>query len=248
MNIRGFSITLAALTLPSVILAAEPNGPTGQQVLERYDQLFARNNIQWEIAMTAHREDGSAHTYVLTNLHGTERDLLRSFFTSPPAAKGQEVLRSGDNLWVYMPNLKRTLRIGSRDDFMGGDFTNADVYRVHYSEDYTASTPKQAERADEYVTDLKSRTPNSAYDALRLWVRKSDLTPVRAQYFGTSGKLIRSSEFLNYTEFAKGYSRPAKVVIKNEIVRDRYSELVFRSVKVDVNAPPSKFLVTNLGR
>ena len=47
------------------------------------------------------------------------------------------MLRNGDNLWVYIPNLKRATRVALRDSFQGGDFNNADVLRVNYEADYT---------------------------------------------------------------------------------------------------------------
>ena len=65
------------------------------------------------------------------------------------------MLRNGDNMWLYMPNLKRAVRVASRDSFMGGDFNNADVLRVNYTADYTATLAEESK--DAYVLELKAK-------------------------------------------------------------------------------------------
>jgi outer membrane lipoprotein-sorting protein len=176
-----------------------------------------------------------------------EDDKSRIWFKSPASVKGQEILRVGDNLWVYLPNLKRATRVANRDNFQGGDFNNADVLRVNYSKDYTAKLVP-SEVADTWALELKAKSAETAYDSIKLWLRKPDGLPVKGQYFGTSGQMLRSAEFSEYAEFEKGYTRPAKVVMRNELVKNRRSELVVKSLKRGVDAPPQRFTQSDLGR
>ncbi|MHB8878719.1 MAG: outer membrane lipoprotein-sorting protein, partial [Myxococcaceae bacterium] len=177
----------------------------------------------------------------------SENDKFRIWFNEPAAVKGQEMLRSGENLWVYLPNLKRATRVANRDSFQGGDFNNADVLRVNYAADYTGKV-SPSEVPDTWLVELKAKNPNTSYDAIKLWVRKPDFMPVKGQYFGTSGQMIRSAEFSDVRELDKGYTRPAKVVMRNELVKARYSTLEMRSMKLNVEAPPQRFTQTDLGR
>ena len=174
-------------------------------------------------------------------------DKFRVFFKEPASVKGQEILRLGDNMWVYLPNLKRATRIANRESFQGGDFNNADVLRVNYSKDYSGELLKP-EAPDTYLVKLKAKSPETAYDVIQLTVRKADLMPVKGQYFGTSGKMIRSAEFSDYKEFSKGFTRPAKVVMHNELVPARSSSMVLRMMNFDVDAPPQRFTQTDLGK
>ncbi len=57
---------------------------------------------------------------------------------------------------------------------------------------------------DTYCLELKAKSAETSYDAIKLWVRKSDLQPVKGQYFGTSGQMIRSAEFSDYKELRQG--------------------------------------------
>jgi len=238
-------LPLAVMTL--LVTAPAPAGePTAQELLARYDAVMGPPSFESESEMTAYREDGTSRTYAMKMLRG-EEDRFRVWFKEPASARGQEMLRSGDNMWVYLPSLKRATRIANRDSFQGGDFNNADVMRVNYTKDY-ACTRVPSEVPDTYALELKAKTPETAYDAIKLWVRKSDGMPVRGEYYGTSGQMLRSAEFTGYTQFEKGYTRPARVVMRNELVKARRSELVIHSMHLRVEAPPQRFTQVDLGR
>jgi outer membrane lipoprotein-sorting protein len=235
---------LAVLMLGAVpALAAEP---TPEELLRRYDEAMGPRTFEAESQMTAWREDGGSRTYELRMLKG-EDDKSRIWFKSPANVKGQEILRVGDNLWVYLPNLKRAMRVANRDNFQGGDFNNADILRVSYSKDYTAKQVP-SDVPDTWALELKAKSPETAYDAIKLWLRKPDGLPVKGQYFGTSGQMLRSAEFSDFIELEKGYTRPVKVVMRNELVKNRRSELVVKSLKRGVDAPPQRFTQSDLGR
>ncbi|MDQ3266480.1 MAG: outer membrane lipoprotein-sorting protein [Myxococcota bacterium] len=226
--------------------AAVAAEPSAGELLKKYDQIMGPATFEAQTQMTSTRDDGSQRTYVMRMLKG-EGDKVRIWFQEPSAVKGQEMLRVGDNLWVYLPNLKRATRLANRDSFQGGDFNNADVLRVNYTADYTARLAPSAQ-PDAYLLELKAKHPETAYDAIKLWVRKSDQQPLRGEYFGTSGQMLRSAEFKEHTEFAKGFTRPALVVMQNQLIKSRRSELRTRTLKLEVNAPAQRFTQADLGR
>jgi outer membrane lipoprotein-sorting protein len=245
MNMTRFTRWSTLVVCLSGLLASAAE-PTPEEILKKYDAVMGPTTFETESSMTATREDGSTRTYVMRMLRGPE-DKFRIWFKEPSSVKGQEILRVGDNSWVYLPNLKRATRIANRDSFQGGDFNNADVLRVNYTADYT---PKMvpSEIPETYLLDLKAKTGNSSYDAIKLWVRQSDFLPVKAQYFGTSGQMLRSAEFSGYVEFEKGYTRPAKIVMRNELVKARQSIMETKKLVRNVDSPPQRFTQADLGR
>lgn len=237
-------LALAVMMLVAVpALAADP---TPEELLKKYDAVMGPRTFESESSMTAWREDGTSRTYVMRFLK-SEDDKFRIWFREPASVKGQEMLRVGDNVWAYLPNLKRATRIANRDSFQGGDFNNADVLRVNYTRDYSAKLVP-SDVPDTYALELKAKSPDTAYDAIKLWVRKVDGMPVKGQYFGTSGQMLRSAEFTDFTEFDKGYSRPAKVVMRNEVTKSRRSEMVMKSLKLNVDTPAQRFTQSDLGK
>lgn len=240
---------LIVAPLAAALLAAGPAfaaDPTVEEILKKYDAIMGPPVYEAVQEMTSTREDGSTRTYVM-RFWKRDMDKFRVLFQEPASVKGQEVLRIGDNAWVYLPNLKRATRIANRESFQGGDFNNADVLRVNYSADYSG-TLAPSDVPDTWCLKLKAKSAETSYDAITLYVRKSDLMPVKGQYFGTSGKMIRSAEFSDFKEFTKGFTRPGKVLMHNELVPARQSTMQLRSIDLSVDLPAQRFTQTDLGK
>lgn len=219
--------------------------PTAAELMAKYDAIMGPVNFESTVVMTSHREDGSTRVYKMRLLKkGTDK--FRAWFDEPAAVRGQEMLRVGDNLWVYMPQLKRAVRLANRDSFQGGDFNNADVLRVNYQADYSGTLGVPG-RPDAFVLDLQAKTKDAAYDHIKLWMRKADLQPIKGEYYTASGKLTRAAEFSDYKDFA-GLTRPAKIVMKNMLAIQRYSTMAWQSMNVKVDPPSGKFVLDDLGK
>ena len=235
---------MTALIL-SLLLSAEP--PSTKEVLAKYDAVMAPATFKGVASMVAHRDDGSTRAYKMNFLKGSD-DKSRIWFQEPAAVRGQEMLRNGENFWVYMPNLKRALRLASRDNFQGGDFNNADVLRANYTRDYEGTVKEDAARPDQWLVELKAKTPDSAYDTVKLWVTREPLgLPVHGEYYTSSGKMLRSADFTEVKDFGNGLKRPAKITMRNEIATQRFSELVWESLDTAAAVAEGKFGLTDLG-
>lgn len=237
------NLFLAVICMGSAATAAEP---TVEQVLERYDAIMGPKTFAAESEMTAHREDGTSRAYGMRILKG-DGDKSRIWFTAPAAVKGQEMLRNGENIWLYITDMKRAMRVANRDSFQGGDFNNADVLRADYSKDY-AGKIVPSDRPETYLLELKATSESTGYDAIKLWVRVKDLMPVHGEYYATSGDLLRSADFSKYTQFDKGYVRPALIVMRNEQIKARFSELTTQRMKVNLEIAAQRFSFADLGR
>jgi len=248
------ALFIAALAMPAP--AAPPkkaSAPapvvvaTAADVVARYDQIMSPPAFVAVMEMTATREDGSTRSYVLKT-QKVGADKLRATFQEPASARGQEMLRVGDNMWSYVPNLKRAVRVASRDSFMGGDFNNGDVLRVNYTADYDATFLEGAD-AGLVCAKLTAKSPGVAYDMIHLCLTKDAAAmPVSAKYFAQSGKLLRSAVFSDVKDFGGGNVRPAKIVMKNEIQTARQSTMTWSAFDVVDGIPASRFVVEDLGR
>ena len=110
-KIRLLSMSLLVLCASTLAHAA---APTADELVRRYDEVMSPKTFDAIMEMVAHRQDGSTRAYKMRVLKSGD-DKTRAWFLEPASAKGQEMLKVGDNMWVYMPNLKRALRIASRE-------------------------------------------------------------------------------------------------------------------------------------
>lgn len=243
---RPFLALLLGLAVSSLApAAARAEDLPPAELLKKYDVTMSPRTFEALITMVAHRQDDTTRTYKFRVMKLGD-DKIRLWFYEPASAKGQEMLRVGDNMWVYMPNLKRALRLASRESFQGGDFNNADALRVNYVADYT---PVYGDSGDPslWLLDLSAKTEAAAYDKIKLWFRKADFQPAKAEYYAKSGKLLRSMEFADVKDF-HGLKRPSHLVMKNELASKRWSEMNTLDMKLNVDVPAQIFVLDSLGR
>jgi outer membrane lipoprotein-sorting protein len=236
---------LFTLTLALSSGAALAGEPTAQELIAKYDAAMSPRTFDALVTMIAHRQDDTMRSYKFRIMKSSD-DKIRMWFFEPASAKGQEMLRVEDNMWVYMPNLKRALRIASRDSFQGGDFNNGDVMRVNYTRDYDGKLVDSGDPAL-YGLDLVAKTKEASYDHIKLWMRKVDQLPAKAEYYAASGKLLRSATFEEVKDF-HGLKRPSHIAMRNELATKRSSELNTLDMKLNIEVPAQKFVLDDLGR
>jgi hypothetical protein len=126
---------------------------------------------------------------------------------------------------------------------------------VHYEADYTA-TLGASDKPDVVLLDLKAKGPQVAYDAIKLWMTKGDKDnpsqPVRAEFYASSGKLLRSAEFKDIKGLGgtgkQVWKRPSKIVMKNELQPARWSEMTWETATLKDDIPAGRFVLDDLGR
>lgn len=230
----------AAATAPIAIV-------TAADIVARYDQIMSPSAFHSMMTMVSTREDGTTRSYGL-KMQKLGVDKLRLSFQEPAAARGQEMLRVEENMWSYVPSLKRAVRVASRDSFMGGDFNNGDVLRVNYTADYDAVFLEGGDPTL-WCAKLTAKSPTVAYDQIHLCLTKDKAAmPLRAKYFAQSGKLLRSAVFSDVKDFGGGNVRPATIVMKNEIQTARQSTITWSGFTIVDSIPTTRFVVTDLGR
>jgi outer membrane lipoprotein-sorting protein len=118
-----------------------------------------------------------------------------------PRDKGRHLLMLGDDMWIYLPDTSRPVRITPLER-LSGDASNGDVARTNYAVDYTPvylRTEKAG--ADECnVLQLTAKRKGSTYQRIEYWLRVQDARPVKAEFYLTSGKHIKSATFDEYQQ------------------------------------------------
>ena len=79
--------------------------------------------------------NGTKKEFVLYSVKKGQ-DKMVALFLSPASEKGRSTLRLNDNMWLYIPNVGKPLRITSLQSVVGGVFNNSDILRLDYSFEY----------------------------------------------------------------------------------------------------------------
>ena len=200
----------------------------GNQILQKVDRNLEPESYESYRKLIDMQPDGSSKEYVLFTIK-KGRDKIVALFVSPASDKGRVTLRTGDNMWLYMPSVGKPIRITSLQSVTGSIFNNADILRVDYTAEYEVETAE--EQPDAYLLSLKARTGDVAYDRLKMWVEKKQLLPVTIEAYAASGLLIKTLHFKDIKDFGGGIKRPATLETDSPLHKGYKSVMLWSGLK-----------------
>lgn len=179
--------------MPSLLLLLLAAAPDAETILRKADKAVLGETAAYTLKMSVVRPGKSDRVVEMKGWKkGDTQGLVR--YTSPPKERGTAYLRNGDSTWLYLPSAEKVVRVGAKQNFGGGDFSNADIFRLSLVLDYipTLVGEEAAEGQPCYKLELKAKDRSVAYDRVVYWVR-SDGTffPVRSEYYTISGKKLK---------------------------------------------------------
>ena len=200
----------------------------GDQMLMQIDRNL--NPISYE----AYRKliniepDGRKKEFVLYTVK-KGKDKVAAMFLSPSSEKGRSTLRVEDNMWLYIPNIGKPIRITSLQSVVGGVFNNSDILRLDYAQEYKADKVEDLEKS--YLLYLKARSKTVAYDQLKMRVEKQSLLPTKIECLTKDGMLIKSLYFKNIKDFGDKILRPSVIETDSPLYKDYKSIMIFAKIK-----------------
>ena len=157
------------------------------------------------------------------------KDKVAAIFISPASEKGRSTLRLDENMWLYIPNVGKPIRITSLQSVVGGVFNNSDILRLDYSSEYNVE--KVEDMSDEYILNLKAKTRTVAYDKLKMWVNKEKLVPVKIECLTETSMLVKTIYFKEIKDFGGGIVRPAVIETDSPLYKGYKSVMIFAKMK-----------------
>lgn len=156
-------------------------------------------------------------------------DKTAALFLAPASEKGRSTLRLGDNMWLYIPNVGKPIRITSLQSVVGGVFNNSDILQLDYAAEYDVE--KVEEKGNEYILYLKAKTKAVAYDRLKIWADKTKKLPVKIECLTEANMLIKTIYFKDVKDFGGGIVRPAVIETDSPLYKGYKSVMIFAGIK-----------------
>lgn len=143
---------------------------------------------------------------------------------SPAAYEGIGLLihshiRSSDDIWLYMPSVKRTKRIATENKsgpFVGSEFAYEDIgnqelhkftYKLLRKEDYNSISCHVVEQYPTY--------PHSGYIKQIVWYAVDNSQQQKIEYYDRKGELLKTLVFHGYQKYLNRYWRPDTMEMEN---------------------------------
>ncbi len=173
------------------------------------------------------------------------KDKIAMLYITPASEKGRATLRLGDNMWLYVPNVNKPVRITSLQSVIGGVFNNADLMQLEYAVEYNASYAEGTEK--EYILDLKAKNKTVAYDRLKMWISKDKKNLLKVEAYSASNMLIKTLEFKEDKNFGGGLIRSSVIETSSPLYKGYRSLMVYQKIKKR-QFPDEVFTLSYMGR
>jgi outer membrane lipoprotein-sorting protein len=216
------------LSLLLLLYALPAPALDGAQILQKVDRNLEPESYEMMRKLINIEPDGRKKEFILYSVK-KGRDRIVALFLAPQSDKGRATLRLGDNMWLYIPEVGKPMRITSLQSVTGGVFNNADILRIDYTEEYAVETAE--EEKDRYLLKLKARTADVAYDRLKMWVDKKTTLPTVIECYAASGMLIKTLRFSDIKDFGGGIKRPATLETDSPLYKDYKSVMLYAQIK-----------------
>jgi outer membrane lipoprotein-sorting protein len=229
---RAAVTTLLALAFATTAAAAPPDASA---ILRNADRAVLGETASYTLRMTVMRPGKPERVVEMKGWKkGDDRGLVR--YTAPAKERGTAYLRSGENTWLFLPSAEKVVRVGARQNFGGGDFSNADIFRLSLVADYLPrlAGEETVEGQAAYKLELKAKDRGVAYDRVVYWVRSDgSFYPVKADYYTLSGKNLKSL-VLSRVKPLGGRSRPTLLTMESRVDEGSRTRLEFLAIQDDV--------------
>jgi hypothetical protein len=187
---------------------AQTSDPRAHKLVEQAEQQSMGNSLVANVTMSIERE--SSKRDLKFKLWQWRRDKALVKVQEPVKDRGTGSLRLGLNLWQYLPNIGRTVRIPPSmmlQSWMGSDFTNDDLIKTSsLSRDYTHQLDgEETVRGDKVTKIICLPKPDApvVWGKVRLWVRAKDAVTVRQEFFSEHGELLKVMDGTDIKSFGK---------------------------------------------
>lgn len=212
----------------TLFIATNAYAIDGAKLLDQIDKNLSPESYESYRKIINIEPDGKKKEYVyFTAKKGTDK--MAGLFLSPASEKGRSTLRLGDNMWLYIPNVGKPIRITSLQSVIGGVFNNADILALDYAVEYDVE--KVDPRQNEYLLFLKAKTKTVTYDRLKMWVDKNKNLPTKVECLTEANLLIKTLYFKDIKDFGAGLTRPAIIETDSPLYKGYKSVMIFAKIK-----------------
>src|SRR3989339_629077 len=200
----------------SLLVALPVYALDGDALLKKIDRNLNPESFEMYRKLINVEPDGKKKEYTLFSMKkGTDK--IAALFLAPASEKGRSTLRLGENMWLYIPNVGKPIRITSLQSVIGGVFNNSDILNLDYTEEYNCEQVE--EKGGDYLLELKAKNNTVAYDKLKMWAAKDEIL-TKIECYSASGMLIKTLEFKEIKDFGNGLKRPSVIETTSQLYKE----------------------------
>lgn len=241
---RLLPVSLIALTWSATPgHAASPAEAT--RLVEKSERQTRGDSFQATVEMKVSKPGSDRQLGFKIWTQGRDKAMVK--IHSPARDKGTANLRLQLNLWQYLPNVDRVVKVPPSmmmQSWMGSDFTNDDLVKSSsLARDYThlpMGMSKVPGQLAIQIQCLPKPTAAVVWGKVMLWVTPGDAVPIRQEFYSESGKLLKTMEGSDIRQFGT-HKVPTTVKMTSADKPGNSTVIRYSSIVFDTAIPGSTF-------
>ena len=229
--------SILLLLLPAFAFSQASLSPT--EIVKLSDDLMRGDTNQGIYAMEVVTPNWQRELKLDVYSLGRDKTFIR--ILSPAKEAGIGTLRIKNEMWNYLPNVEKTIKIPPSmmaQSWMGSDFANDDLVKESsIVNDYSHKiiTELKLNGQAVYMIELIPK-PQAAviWGKIIRWVRRVDCVPLKEEYYSEKGKLIK---VLEYSDIGRVSDRVIPRVWKMSSLIKAGHYTVIKLIDVEYNKP-----------
>ena len=249
-NVCSLLIFFILFAVPCTATVDEYSSRHATEILRSVDDLWRGSSSH---AITTMRVKTRHYTRTMRMegwSKGKEQTLIRVL--EPLKERGTVTLKSGTNIYTYLPKTDRKIRLTSgmmMGAWMGSHLTNDDLVKeARLEDDYNARISFEGVRDGRKIIEFTLiPKPEAAvvWGKLVLVVLADSSTPVSELFYDEDMRIARTFTFSDMKLLA-GRQRPAVMRVIPADKPDEFTEFIYESLELDIEINDSFFSVSNL--
>ena len=243
--------TATVVAPPAAQASAAPVDPAARVLVlsRRLDRLYRAESSHGNMRMRVVTPNYERELTLEVWSRGMDDTLVR--IKSPRKERGTATLKRGNEMWNYLPKIKRTIRIPASmmmGAWMGSDLTNDDLMRESsWEQDYDVAlspSPASGEVCLDYVPK-----PSAAvtWSKVRVCFDEATELPKAQLFFDEKGREARRITLDKVTEMG-GRMLPARMTLVPLRKEGHQTVVEYEDMEFDVEHPANLFTLTRLRR
>jgi len=240
------------IILTVMLFAVQLFAQHATEIVQKANDLSLGKTSQGEMTMTIERPTWTRTVSMKSWSEGTDNYMI--LITAPARDKGQVFLKSGKDMWNWMPAISRMIKLPPSmmsQSWMGSDFTNDDLVKMNsIVEDYTHKILGE-EKFDEFecfkIELLPKENAAVVWGKIIMWIAKDEYFQMKAQYFDEDMELVNTQIASRITQF-NDRKIPAHIEMIPADKEGNKTIMDMKNQKFNENIPAGFFSQQNMKR
>ena len=236
---------LFLLALPAA--AQAPGERTPRQILDRFDDLYRGDSSHAVLAMTVVTGHWTRELRLEAWSQGREKSLFR--ILSPRKERGTATLKSGRQMWNYLPKVDRVIKVPSSmmaGSWMGSHFTNDDLVKEsRMADDYDFEYGEAPGEGEIAIVCIPEPDAAVVWGKVVIRMRSADWMPVAVEYFDEDMEPARTMSFGDYREVGERLL-PLRMRIAPADEPEEHTEIRYEEIEFDLPLAEDLFSLRSL--